>query len=570
MKNKIRNQLILTYVLLTIIPVMIISIYIVNVYSSSIIEMERSSLIRNQEKIHKNIIESMKTYTYMLEFIKKDYQLQEASQKGLIKDVNLETLLTGYLKQVNYILSISLFNAERNFISSDVNGNLKSEFDVQSIMNAIRTNPNQIVLKSYKPGNSPIVSANSEYIDTVHLFTRIRPENRLEDQQTKDTNEAVVNVMISSTLFEEAVKNVDLGDSGYFYVLNEQGEVVYSPVASKELDKTTVNEYLTYETLIDNTGWTLHAVKPIQGVLEHINNLRNNLIKLFLISIIILFAITVKFSNYIINPIKRLQALMKQAEIGNLDIRYSGKINNEINDLGLGFNKMISKINELIDQVKKEQQAKKYAEIAMLQSNIKPHFLYNTLETIRWMSKKYQANDISETVNALATFFRVSLSKGKESIPLSEEIKHVESYLQIQKLRYSDILDYSIEVADHLNKYIVPKLIIQPFVENSLYHGIKETGERGCIKVQAFEENENIVIVIEDDGQGISEDKLNTLRTEIDNLSDFSYISYGIKNVHQRIRLINGVKYGVTLESKKGVGTKVIIILPKSRNEEMV
>lgn len=583
MKNAIRNQLMITYILMTIIPVMVISIYIVNVYSQSIIEVEQSVLERSFEQIDSNMVAEMEGYFYTLGFLVKDRQIRMMGMKSLQDRTDVQMLLQGYMRQSPFILSITVFDNEGNYVSSDEKGHIKQSFLSSPQMEQMVEG--EILLTHYSPGNSPIISDNSEYIDTLHMFTSYGQDSDL-----------YVNVMVSSMMFEEAVKNVDLGDGGYFYITSNQDTLVYSPVASNQLDKQDDKRYLTKVDSIEGTDWNLHTVRPIVAVLERINVLRNNLITLFLVTIIILIVITTFFSGYIVKPIKKLQYLMGQVEKGNLDVMYEEKVNNEVHDLGIGFNKMLSKIRDLIKQVKKEQQSKKATEIAMLQSNIKPHFLYNTLETIRWMSKKYRADDIGETVDALATFFRVGLSKGKDMISLEEELSHVGSYLQIQRLRYEDIMDYDIEVDDKLKFILVPKLILQPFVENALYHGIKESGDEGHIRIKAIREQyyengsagnstmntaedtnvntpekgvasiseEHLLLTVTDTGQGMSRDRLNELISEMSSHKDRSYISYGVKNVHNRIRLMFGEPYGVEIRSTEGMGTTVLIRLPMS------
>lgn len=554
-KHKIRNQLLMTLIFLTLIPVMIISIYIINVYSDSIIEVEEQSLARSQAQIQDNMAASIEKGVYMIGFLRKDKQIHDFLHGEVLEEADMPLLLNGYRHQVDYVLSINLWQGNAIYGSSDDSSYLDHTFLSSPIYQEVIHNDGLTLLSNYMPGHSPIISDKSEFIDTVHLMSRVH---------VGEGESGIIDVMMSSILFEEAVRNVDLGGGGYFYVMNEQHQVVYTPVASNALSKVNQTGYLTNSTPIKGTSWTLHVVKPINQVLSKINLLRNNLIKLFLVTIIILVIIIAIFSNLIVRPIKTLQRLMKKVEKGNLDVQYEETVNNEVHELGMGFNKMIREIKKLISQVKKEQQAKKIAEIGMLQSNIKPHFLYNTLETIRWMTKKYEADDIAETVNALAIFFRVGLSKGKEMIPLEDELTHVASYLKIQKIRYKDILDYQIRVDDSLKSYKVLKLILQPFVENALYHGIKESGEKGMIVISGYLEGEYLYLTVEDDGQGIQEERLAKVVKEFSHYTDKTYVGYGMKNVHQRIQLVHGVDYGVQIKSEWGRGTKVTVRVPKS------
>lgn len=567
MRHKIRNQLLFTYIFLTIIPLMVISIYMINVYSDSIIETEEEVLLRHQNIIHKNIESALTQNLYMMDFLQKDKQIQSTLLNNDHDNTSISTLLNGYVRQVDHVIAVTIFD-DQNVVSSyelHDQDDIKIDEDVIKELSMIslektysRLMVEDVIVRVYRPGQGPINYELANYVDTIHLFS-----NLVSDGVVVGT----INVMISPELFEKSVLNVDLGDGGYFYITNSNGDLLYSPVASNELNKEGQYGYLTVHNTISNSDWELYVVRPIDKVLLRINSLRNNIIILFIITLVIMIVITTVFSNSLVAPINKLLILMKLVEKGNLDVSYQDKVKNEFHDLGIGFNKMLSRINILIEQVKEEQQSKKTIEIAMLQSNIKPHFLYNTLETIRWMSKKYDATDISDTVNALATFFRVGLSKGKEMITLNEELLHVKSYLQIQKTRYSDILNYEIKGLEGDTNIYVPKVIIQPFVENAIYHGIKESGLEGKIIISVEEVDNNVRINIEDNGSGMSKDRLKKIMNEMNKSSEKTYESYGVKNVHQRIELIYGKPFGVSIISNKGVGTRVTLTIPKEMED---
>ena len=222
---------------------------------------------------------------------------------------------------------------------------------------------------------------------------------------------------------------------------------------------------------------------------------------------------------------------------------------------------MIYEIKNLIAEVRKEQKSKREAELKVLQAHIKPHFLYNTLDTINWMALKYNAEDIIETINALTKLFRIGLSRGDEIISLSEEIKHVRSYLTIQKQRYEDILDFEIRLGEELENYLVQKVIIQPIVENAIYHGIKQKGEPGIIIIKAKVVLNKLVITVFDNGVGIHKDKLDRINDILQNGS-VERIGYGVFNVNERIRISRGLEYGIKIFSKQGKGTIVKIYNP--------
>ena len=199
-----------------------------------------------------------------------------------------------------------------------------------------------------------------------------------------------------------------------------------------------------------------------------------------------------------------LRSLMKEAEEGNLGVRFEGRQEDEIGYLGKSFNTMIEEVQKLIDMVYREQQSKREAELKTLQEQIKPHFLYNTLDTIQWMAQEHGAQDIVKVVGALTSLFRIGLSRGKEMIRVSDEMEHVRSYLIIQKARYEDKFDFTLCTDDEALSCMVLKLTLQPLVENAIYHGIKERRGHGSIRVEALRRDGMLVLRVSDDGVGMS------------------------------------------------------------------
>jgi two-component system, sensor histidine kinase YesM len=252
---------------------------------------------------------------------------------------------------------------------------------------------------------------------------------------------------------------------------------------------------------------------------------------------------------------------MKRAESGDLDVNFNVKYNDEIGHLGNSFNTMLIEIRKLIDAVYREQKSKRKAELKILQAQIKPHFLYNTLDTIHWMVKKYGADDVIDVINALTSLFRIGLSKGNEVIRVSEEIEHVRSYLFIQKVRYRQLLNYEIAAEDQVQSLYVQKIILQPIVENAIYHGIKPNKVPGTIEIKVELKEDKLILTVTDNGCGIPEEQLQAINEALENDST-EKMGYGLFNVNERIRLSYGKEFGITLNSETGVGTVVEIRLP--------
>ena len=311
------------------------------------------------------------------------------------------------------------------------------------------------------------------------------------------------------------------------------------------------------------TGWRTLGVFSLAEMLREVLLIRSWTYVIGGITMILAIVAAYFFTSSIAKPVLNLRSLMKRVEHGDLAVRFSGAPNDEIGELGLGFNEMIERIQSLIDQVYSEQQSKREAELRILQEQIKPHFLYNTLDTIQWMAQEHRVDDVVGMVGALTSLFRIGLNKGREFIALSEEIEHVESYLRIQKMRYEDKFDYAIDCGCSLKPRRVLRLMLQPLVENAIYHGIKERRGHGSLVVAARIESGDLFLSVKDDGVGMSEAMLEKLNASLEDGGP-SVGGYGIRNVHERIRLTYGKPYGLSYESAFGEGTKVTIRHPLS------
>lgn len=264
----------------------------------------------------------------------------------------------------------------------------------------------------------------------------------------------------------------------------------------------------------------------------------------------------------ITKPIRYLSAVTKEIADGNLDVRVHMEHGAEMKLLADSLNVMIEKISILIDNVMLEQMRLREAELEILQMQINPHFLYNTLDTIIWLAEVGNKEAVVEMVQTLSEFFRSSLNSGKDIVSIESEIRHVSSYLQIQQVRYQDILEYEISLPDEIKDFQIPKITLQPLVENALYHGIKYKRGRGKILISGRREKDRCVLSVCDDGVGMTKERLRQVRggltTKIEDNNDF----YGLYNVNERIRLKFGEEYGLHIDSIVQEGTVVEVWLP--------
>ncbi|MDO4338985.1 MAG: sensor histidine kinase [Eubacteriales bacterium] len=275
----------------------------------------------------------------------------------------------------------------------------------------------------------------------------------------------------------------------------------------------------------------------------------------------ILFRLLMRFGHSITSPVSELCRRVQAISDGDLTVQTPIAAEEyEIQMLSDGFEKMVGRLNQLIEQNRQEQISLRSAELALLQAQINPHFLYNTLDTIIWLIETEKYEQAVDMVTSLSGYFRSSLSKGRDIITLREEEQHVRSYLEIQHVRYKDILEYRIEIQPELAMYEIPKLTLQPLVENALYHGIKLKRGLGMISVKGYEEGEDIWLVVSDNGAGMDAERLEEVRKSI---RKEQRVGFGLSTVHERLQLWFGAEYGLSIDSMPGEGTTVRVKIPK-------
>lgn len=424
--------------------------------------------------------------------------------------------------------------------------------------------------------------------------------------------DGVVLIDLKLRVIAEAVKDVRLGKTGYLLVIDKDGDHIYSPAKPIIRDipkewviesntgsfaKTVQGEELQFIYRRSTfTDWTTVGVFSTKESALEVQEIRFYVISFVFFLSLLSIAAAIYLAYTMSRPINQLMSFMQKAESGDMTIRYWGEREDEVGQLGRSFNTMLAQVNRLLMLTELQGRQKREAELRSLQAHIKPHFLYNTLDTIHWMTRKKGADDVAEVVQSLSRLFRIGLSKGNDMIPLSDEIEHIQSYLIIQKTRYKDKLNYTLDAADDIKHLYVLKLLLQPIVENAIYHGIKERRGPGHIAITAKAEDGSLLLQVSDDGKGMPPDKLAMLRKLLDDavisspagageasfmeqrgrqLSTMQEIDskegldtetqgsgYGLQNVQARIQLTFGGRYGMIIDSEEGSGTTVTIVHP--------
>jgi len=304
----------------------------------------------------------------------------------------------------------------------------------------------------------------------------------------------------------------------------------------------------------------------------HLDSLQKTMIRNMIVlmavsvvlSVILLFFLLMKsrqLSSRIIDPIDKI--CERLVAIGKGDLLVCDPIQADVREVQLltdGIETMVGQLRRLIEKTAEQEKQRRRTELALLQAQINPHFLYNTLDTIIWLIESGEISDAVAMVSTLSNFFRFSLSRGRNVITLAEEEQHIRSYLEIQKMRYRDLMEYEIDIPDHLKFYVLPKLTLQPLVENALYHGIKNRRRKGCICVTGSERNGCIQLEVADDGAGMTPERLEEVRASLEEESGTE--GFGLKAVHRRIRILFGSEYGLAVESEPDVGTRIIVTFP--------
>lgn len=397
-----------------------------------------------------------------------------------------------------------------------------------------------------------------------------------------EVRQGVLLIDMSYEGLKQLLAGIALGRDGYVYMMDSGGEMIYHPrqqQLSSGLIRENIAEAMQYRdgTYQENfegtdrsilvktvgyTGWMIVGVTPRDAVT--LNSLKSRIFFLFLFFffIITLAMINSFISEKVSRPIRNLEKAVKEVEKGNLDTKIEAEGFYEVRHLGQSVGKMEQQIKKLMEDIVAEHESKRKSELDSLQSQINPHFLYNTLDIIVWMIENERQQDASRVVTALARFFRISLSKGKNIIPVRDELEHVRNYLMIQKMRYKNRFEYQIEAQEGVEQYASIKLILQPLVENAIYHGMEFMDGDGLIRIHAYTQEEQLYICVEDNGLGMEEELVRRLMSG-KVVSSGKGSGIGVANVDERIRLYFGDGYGLQILSEPDCGTKMIVHLPR-------
>ena len=366
----------------------------------------------------------------------------------------------------------------------------------------------------------------------------------------------------------------------YYYLCDSNGEIIYHPrqiqisdgICQESSQWAADCKDGVYEerfegerrkvvvNTISYTGWKLVGVIPYEAFTHGMLNVKYFVAILMLLTIMMLVIISRVVSARISSPILKLNESVKEYEAGEKPEIYTGG-SMEIRHLGHSIQNSYEQIERLMKEIVKEQDERRKSEMDALQSQINPHFLYNALESLTWMVEAEKNDEAVFMISQLAKLFRISLSKGRTVIPIKDELQHAESYMNIQKIRYKNKFSVDFQVDPALYEYCTVKLILQPILENAINYGVREMDDCGEIVVRGKMEAGNLILSVEDNGLGMSEEEVEFVLTDSNRIHKHGS-GVGLVNVNNRIKILFGKEYGLLVESEPDEGTRVSIRIP--------
>ena len=397
----------------------------------------------------------------------------------------------------------------------------------------------------------------------------------------------MVFIDLNYSAISELCDQNSIGDKGYVFILDQNGNIVYHPSQQQlynELQTENIDIVMNADTdtvvtgegddekiytlaRSEITGWTIVGCMNMAELLKSSKEANNIYVMTAIVLVVIAMLISSFIARSITLPIQKLRDSMERVQEGDFkaadDLVIPSK--NEIGSLTTSFNVMTHKIEDLMAQNVHEQELKRKSELKALQSQINPHFLYNTLDSIIWMAEGKKYEDVVLMTASLARLLRQSISNEDETVLIGQEIQYVKSYLTIQKMRYKDKLEFEINVDPSINSVHIVKLVLQPIVENAIYHGLKYKESKGMLTVNGYQKDGNAVIEIADDGVGMDEETLGRIFEK--HKVNYRSNGVGVYNVQRRLSMYYGKEYGLSYKSEKGKGTTVTVVIPIEQEE---
>ncbi len=567
--SKLRSiQLIitLTFTAVTVLVAVIVSFMLYNKFATTA-----------EENANMNMQQIIEQVNYNLElYVKGMANIFATAEEQLTSSPSIDSPLLGermdtLMSSREDLVSVAVFTPQGEYVVGTPGQHMRLNTQLQSqswFTSAIK---------------NPEISYSAPHIQNLFKgrYTWVVSISKMiEYRENGQIRKGILLIDFNFRTIDELSRQVKLGKRGYAYILDPLGNIVYhpqqqliyaglkyenvEPVLEYEyrsyLDESTGEKrFITVRTL-DLTGWKIVGVAYYDEIVTTKRDLNHFLAWFLGVVIIGVIVLSILLSWLIASPIRKLERTVKLVGEGDLNtpINVSGAY--EVEQLSRRFNMMLQRIRQLMDQIIYEQETKRKGELEVLQSQINPHFLYNTLNSVIRLAERGKTDEVVTMIHSLSKFFRISLSKGKNMITMQEELDHIRHYLVIQSFRFKNKFRYEIRAEDEVLACQTIKLILQPIVENALYHGIEMLPDEGLITITAGLQEGLIVIRVSDNGLGMSKETLGTLLSGGGKSSSGSGV--GVRNVNERIGLVYGREYGLAFESELEEGTTVTICFP--------
>lgn len=574
-RKSFKNKLLVTFILLVFIPIGFIYIIYNNVMKSIITTKYSESAKQSVYEAGNNIdfiIDSIADLSDMV-VTNRDF-IENLKDSSLESHEELSNILRNFSATNEQVDSMSLIAKGKIYDVGTIKTYVEEGRDIRNINKThgelvwIDTIPVKVkilsgeITKNYFSLGRKVIDLNS-LMDMGTIFIDV-DETILEDSYknliTEESSELFIcnsdGQIISHSNKEIIGKNI--GDKNYAVeVLSSDKDVGSIEFKDDEVEKVCIYSNITLP------NWKIVKIVSKEYLYKEITNMQRYMFIGGTIYVIITILICLFFSSQISRPMVSMKNMMKKAEEGDLDVRINVDRIDELGELGNSFNNMIGKMNEVVDKLVEEERFKKELELETLHAQINPHFLYNTLNTIKWMAKIQGDKSVSNAVTSLIKLLRVSINLGKEMITLEDEIDYVRNYINIQNLRFNEKVNIIYNIDEECLKCTIPKLILQPIVENSLIYGIREDEEEEPleISIKACIEEDSLIILVKDNGPGISDEDIEKIFSKEKDVNKFSKV--GLNNVNQRIKLYCGEEYGINIGNRSKLGTYVKVEVPR-------
>lgn len=572
---KLRSiQLIITlsFTAVAVLVAVIVSFMLYNKFAKTAEENANMNMQQIIEQVNYNLELYVKGMSNIFETAEEQITTSSSIDSPLLNE-RMDTLMNSR----EDLVSVAVFTPEGEYVvgTPGQNMRLNTQLESQSWFTTAKKNSE---ISYSAPHIQNLFKGSYTWVVSISKMIEYKEDGELKT--------GILLIDFNFRTIDQLSRQVKLGKRGYAYILDSLGNIVYHPQQQliyaglkyenvepvleyafrSYLDESTGEKrFITVRTL-DETGWKIVGVAYYDEIVTTKRDLNQFLVWFLAVVILCAIALSVLLSWLIASPIRKLERTVKQVGEGDLNtpINVSGAY--EVEQLSRRFNQMLQRIRQLMDQIIYEQETKRKGELEVLQSQINPHFLYNTLNSVVRLAERGKNDEVITMIQSLSKFFRISLSKGNNIITVQEELDHIRHYLVIQSFRFKNKFRFEITAQEEVLQYQTIKLILQPIVENALYHGIEMSPDAGLILINAELQGELIVIRISDNGIGMSKETLHMILSG--GAKSGSGSGVGVRNVNERIGLYYGREFGLTFESELEEGTTVTIVFPAIGNRE--